>query len=405
MRRTHGLLAALLATALVFTACGGDDEETSGDGGGDGAAAGSGPIVIGAANGQTGFMSIFDIPSTNGQKLAVQDINEAGGVAGRKLELRVEDIKTDVNQIGPGTLKLLDDGAEVITTSCDYDFGGPAAREAQNQGKIGVGCAGAPLFGVQGIGPLAFNAYAATPTEGAVMAQFAKSKDFGKAFLLQDTAIEYSKTVCDYFEQQWKAIGGEIAGKDTFQNDDPSVASQVTRLQGSDADFVALCSYPPGGAAAVKQIRGAGIDIPIVGAGGFDGTYWLEGIPKLSDFYNPAVGSLHGDDPNQEVNDFVARYTEEYGEAPSSATYPLMGYTMIQAIARALEETDGATDGEALKGALEGFEDEELIAGPSSYTAECHIPLGRRMQMIEIQNGKAAFLETVEPESVPESPC
>jgi branched-chain amino acid transport system substrate-binding protein len=397
------MLAALLAATVLVAGCGGDDEASGG--GGDGAAAESDPIVIGAANGQTGFMSIFDIPSTNGQKLAVKEINAAGGVAGRKLELRVEDIKTDVNQIAPGALKLLDGGADVITTSCDYDFGGPAAREAQNQGKIGIGCAGAPLFGVQGIGPMAFNAYAATPTEGAVMAEFAMRKDFGKAFLLQDTAIEYSKTVCDYFEQHWTSLGGEIAGKDTFQNEDPSVASQVTRLEGSDADFVALCSYPPGGAAAVKQIRGAGIDMPIVGAGGFDGIYWLEGIQKLSDFYNPAVGSLHGDDPNQGVNDFIQSYTDEYGEAPASATYPLMGYTMIQAIARAVEAADGSTDGQALKAALEGFKDEDLIAGPTTYTEACHISLGRRMQMIEIQDGKASFLETVEPESVPESPC
>ena len=66
----------------------------------------------------------------------------------------------------------------------------------------------------------------------------------------------------------------------------------------SDADAVFMCSYPPGGAAAIKQIRAAGIDVPISGRAGFDGTFWLKGIPDTEDIYVTSNGSAY-DPPNE----------------------------------------------------------------------------------------------------------
>jgi branched-chain amino acid transport system substrate-binding protein len=373
--------------------------------GDDSTATGGEPVVIGVANGQSGFMSFFDGPALNGMEMAVEAINEAGGVDGRPLQIVTADHKSDVNQITAAALSVIDQGADVVLASCDYDFGAPAAREAEKAGLLSMGCAGSPLFGREGIGPLTFNAYSGTPSEAAVMASFIRDQGWSRPYLLQDTSIEYSKTVCDYFEQTWTEAGGAIAGKDTFSNADASIASQTTRLGSADADVVVLCSYPPGGAAAVKQIRSAGQTTPVVGAGAFDGSYWLEAVPDLSDFHHPAFGALAGDDPSPERNEFFASYETFVGEPAPSSTYALMGYSMIQSIAAGIEAAGGSTTGTDLAAALQSFDGEDLLIGPTSYTADCHIPVDRPWLMISITEGRSAFVAEVSPEGIAAAPC
>jgi branched-chain amino acid transport system substrate-binding protein len=244
-----------------------------------------------------------------------------------------------------------------------------------------------------------------TPTEAAAMATFARSEGWAKPYLLKDTTLEYSKTICSYFEQSWEGGGGSLAGQDTFQNSDTSLSSQITRMKSADLDSIVLCSYTPGGAAAVKAIRAAGIDAPIVGPNAMDGTYWLEAIPNLSDFYNVGYGTVSGDDPDADRAEFFEKFEQKTGEPPATSVYPIMGYAAIQTIARALEETNGDADGEALAAAIEGFKDEPLLSGPTSYSADCHIPLGRPMQVVKIDGGKASLVGDVTPENLPESPC
>lgn len=406
------VLGATLVIGLGIAACGGGDggsTATSGTAastaeGGGGATSGD-PIKIGVASGQTGFMSFFDKPALVGAKMAADEINAAGGVDGRQLEVIVADHRTDVGRIGPSTLQVIEDGADVVMTSCDNDFGAPAAQEANRNGVLAVGCAGGPLFGKEGIGPLTFNVYPGTPTEGAIMAEFALSRGWKRGFALQDTSLEYSKTTCDYFKQRFTDAGGTLVGENTFKNDDPSIASQVTEIRGSDADFVAVCSYPPGGAAAVKQLREGGVKLPIVGAGAFDGTYWLKGINKLSDFYNLGHGSLWGDDPNPKRAAIFEEYEKRTGEPPASSTYTLMGYSAVQAIADGIKKSGGSTDGEELAKALETFKDEPLAVGPTTFTSDCHISVGRPMVVMQIQDGKASFVEEFKPEGVPDAPC
>jgi branched-chain amino acid transport system substrate-binding protein len=408
MRTTRAsVLAGVAVVAAMGVAACGNSAPGSNDGSAGAASSGkkeTGPVKIGVASGTTGPISFFDAPALQGMKIAVADINAKGGVAGRRLQLVTADHKSDINQIAPAALKVIEGGAKIVLGSCDYDFAGPAARTAQSRGLLSMACAGSPVFGKQGIGPLAFNAYPATPTEGAVMADFALQKGWKRVFTLTDQGLEYSKTVCQYFTDAFKAAGGTIVGADTFKNDDPSIQSQVTKVKGSSIDAVVLCSYPPGGASAVKQLHDAGVKLPIVGAGAFDGTYWLKGIPNLSDFYNPAQGTV-GDEKDPDRKAIFDAYQKATGAQAVSATYPLMGYAMIETLAKALQATNGSTDGKALAAALEKFQDVPLVVGKTTYTPACHVPLGREMRINQIQNGKESDLETIKPQSVPKSPC
>jgi hypothetical protein len=143
------------------------------------------------------------------------------------------------------------------------------------------------------------------------------------AYLLRDTTLEYHKSVTNGFEQGMKEFGGEIVGSDTFKNADPSIASQIAKMKGGDFDFIFLATFPPGGAAALKQIRAAGIDVPILSSNSFDGDFWKKAIPDISDFYYANYGSLEGDDPSDLVNELVQRFEEKTGKRYGTPRPPM----------------------------------------------------------------------------------
>jgi hypothetical protein len=93
------------------------------------------------------------------------------------------------------------------------------------------------------------------------------------------------------------------------------------------------------------------------------------------------------------------------GEPAVVDSYPLLGYSLVQTIARGVEIA-GTTDGEKLAKALETFEDEPLLAGPTTYTESCHVPVQRSLLIIRYEDGKPRSTgDFVRPEKVPPYPC
>ena len=110
------------ATAILLAA---------GLGGAGTANATSHEIFIGGALSLTGIQAPLDEPGLRGARLAVQAINAKGGVLGRKLKFINLDGKSDPVTVGNNAAQLIAQGADLIIAPCDFDFGGPASREAE----------------------------------------------------------------------------------------------------------------------------------------------------------------------------------------------------------------------------------------------------------------------------------
>jgi branched-chain amino acid transport system substrate-binding protein len=385
----------ILAMSVFLVACGSDDTSAQSEG----------PIKIGFAMGFTSWANAFDGPVFNGAKLAIEDINAAGGINGRLLEILEADTQSDLTKVEAAALTVLDQGAHIVVTTCDYDYGAPAARAANKQGVLAIGCAGDPLYGKEGIGPLSFNVLATTPNEAGVMSSFAQRKGWTNAYLFADTSIQYSLRGCDYIEESFTATGIGVAGKDTFQNSDTSVAPQVSRMKSTDADFIVLCSYVPGVTAAIRQIRAAGIDLPILGMLGVDGRLVSTGTENLSDLYYLNLGSIRPDSTSLFLIELGVRYEEMVGNFETSDYGPILGYTEIQAVALAIEAT-GSTDGATLAAYMETFQNVPTAVGPLTYSTQCHAPINGRMFVAEVQNGTVKFnADPMTPINVPEASC
>jgi branched-chain amino acid transport system substrate-binding protein len=351
------------------------------------------PILIGFAVGLTGWIAPFD-SGYKAAEIAIDEINAKGGLLGRKLVAAFCDTKSDREQGAKCGQEMVEKGADFIVVTCDYDFGGPAALSASRGGKISWAlCAEDPKMGVQGIGPLAFSGAEAAQLQGSAIAEWAFKKGWKTGYVLLDSSIEYDKSVCYGFELGLKAAGGKIVGQDSFKNDDPSIATQITRLKAVNPapDMIELCSYPPGGASAVRQIRAAGIKTPITADNAMDGTYWLNAVPDLNDFYFASLGSIVGGDPRPGINDLREKFMAKFKDPPPiSQTY--MGYSMMQLYAAAVEKAK-TTEPKAVVAAFETFQDQPSVEGPYSFSHDLHIQKKFQFTIMGTNNGKLGALE------------
>ena len=356
------------------------------------------PLPVGLVMSQSGWFAPIDASTIKGAKMAIDDINAAGGVMGRPLKLLEFDNKSDPQLTADGATDVIGKGAKMIMVPSDFDFGSAGAYAAQSQNVVAFSGASDPKFGVQGIGPLAYSDSTAAQAQGAMLAEWAyNQKKWRSAYVLLDNTISYTKSLCGSFADRWKTLAGDagLLGQDTFLNGDASIASQRTRILGlpQKPDFVLLCSYAPGGPSALRQLRTAGVDAPIVSGESMDGDYWIGSVPDLSNFFVLNFGSVYGDDSDATVNSFFAKFKAKYGDR-SDTSYSLRGYSAIQSFARAVAKA-GSTDGDKVAAALDTFKDEPLVAGPTTYTPDLHIQTTRPMAILEAAGGKFHFLTRI----------
>lgn len=348
-------------------------------------------ITIGFATAASGFMQAYDKPAQDAAMLRIDRINKAGGLLGKQIKVVTADTKTDRAEGAKAGLEVLDKGADLVIVSCDYDFGAPAALAAEAAGKVSFFlCAESVKAGIQGVGPKSFSASVLAAVQGATMAEWAYTRRNARSFYrLVDSWTEYNKGICDGFDWMLPRLkDAKLAGSDSFKNDDASLAAQITRIKAlpQQPDAIMLCSMMPGVVSAIKQIRAAGITSMILNGSAVDGSYWLNAVPDLSNFFVPVQGSIYGDDPDPKVNEFATAYQSATGAAPSSQ-YVYPGYVLIELWARAVERAK-TVKADAVVAELEKMKDEPTLFGPRTFSKELHHQNRSRYRIIEIAGGK-----------------
>lgn len=353
-------------------------------------------INIGFAIAKSGWLEAYDTPATAAARIRIDEINANGGLLGRQIKWQEADTKSDQAQSASAGQRLIDDEVDMLIVSCDYDFGAPAALAAESEGKNSFFlCAEDIKAGIQGVGPNSFSSSVLAAVQGATMAEWSTARRSAKTgYVLLDTTIEYNKGVCTGFDWMFPSAGGNIVGRDIFKNGDPSIASQITRIKSLEAepDVIMLCSYIPGAASAVRQIRAAGIKSLILNGSAVDGSYWLNATPNLSNFVVPVQGSIYGDDPRAEVEKFNVAYEKATGSRPASS-YAYPGYILIDLWAKAVERA-GSLEADKVTAELEKMTDEKTIFGTRSFSDKLHHQNSAEMQIIEITNAKPAVVES-----------
>lgn len=350
------------------------------------------PIIIGAAIAQSGAIAPYDEGPARGMEVAIDELNAKGGIMGHQIKVVYADTKSDIAYGGTAAQQVIDKGAKMVVVTCDYDYGSAAASVADSAGLIAFStCAGDPKFGPSGIGPNAFTMATGAPGQAVAMAEWAyNTKGWRNGYVLQDTTIAFDASWADAFKKRWAELAGAngLLGSDTFGGDDPQIASQITRIKAlpKQPDFIVICSFPPGGVSATRQLRAAGINQPLLGSESWDGDFWLEGVPNLTDFYFVTYGSIFGNDPRPDVQGFFNNFIAKWKKPPATS-HAITGYSVIQAWSRAVERA-GTFDTDKVRDELQKFKDEPLLAGPTTFTADQHINMKRDLLLLEVKDGK-----------------
>jgi len=354
-------------------------------------------ITIGAAIAKSGWLAPYDASISSVEQL-VDETNAKGGIDGSKLEVIQVDNRSDPQQAPIAAQQAIEKGADMLFFSSESLTASAAAPVAEENNALNFSLsANEPGFGPPTTGRLSFSAYPSVLSEASAGATFLHEKGLERPFLFRDTAIIYGKAYCAGFQESWEHLGGSISGSVDFKNEDESIASQVNQLKKSNADAVVMCSYPPGGAAAVKQVRDAGVDLPMIATGSFDGTYWLKGISNTKDIYVALNGSSY--DPPNEAAATLFEKLEKAGAETDVSSVLLSAYAGGQLIIDAIEET-GSIDGDELADALEA-RPHQTVLGKISYTKDFHYANGN-WPIYVYANGKPKLLTTITPGFLPE---
>jgi branched-chain amino acid transport system substrate-binding protein len=396
VKRIIALACVFALAATVLAGCGGT-------GGTTGSTAGGGEIIIGSALCQTGIQAPLDQPALKGAQLAADEINKKGGVLGKQLKIVAIDGKSDPVTVGNAAKQLVADGAAAIIAPSDFDFGGPASREAQAAGIVGISpAASSPLYGSAALGDKQFTLSMWNTTMGATTAEYAYKQGLRKVYVVTDDFIDYTKSLSRYFIVRFKELGGTVIFEDTYTQGQGDASAQLARIKASKEkpDFIFISSYMPDLGLIIRTFRESGIDVPIYGGDSYDDPGLFKALGP--DFGNKVLFDTHGflsAAGNAKYPEFAAAYKAKFGTDPQEL-WVLTGYDVVTVLAGAMEKA-GSTDGAAVAKAMEG-QKWDLFTGTLKWSdaASGHQP-DKAAAMVELKAGKPEFLGWFTPEKIP----
>ncbi len=409
LSRLFAIAVAALLASLALAACGGDDD----DGGGGEGESGE-PIVVGISAAKSGALEPYDRQGAQMLQMRLEEINKEGGVlGGRKFEVKWLDTESDRPRAGTNARQLIDEGADVIIATCDFDFAFPALQAAMESEVLGMAlCASAPIVAnPETVGETGGSMGQGADAEGVAMANFLAKEhpDMKSAYIFTDTFLQYNKETASYFKAQWRELGNEICGEDDFVGDESlNLAPHITRLRGvvDQCDVVYVGSIVPAGAQLVRAAREAGIDTTFATNVAVNGTTVGEVAGRVSGLYSMSHSCLpsYCDGARDVVVDIADKFEQRWGSAPVES-YSIVPYDLGTAIAEAIDKA-GSTDGKEVADALFNQDlafDTVVPPGRKQFAPECHRPQPAEFSIELWENGKARQVGTAPVDSIPDT--
>ena len=281
----------------------------------------------------TGSEATFGINSSNGVELAKEQINNAGGVLGRKFKVIVEDDR-NAGQPSSAVKKLIaSDKAIAILGEIASSRSLEAAPICQ-EAKIPMISPGSTNPKVTEAGDYIFRVCFIDPFQGTVMAKFTlDTLKLKKVAILTDVRNDYSVGLTKYFKEYFTSHGGQIVSERSFSGGgtDKDFRAQLTSIKAAQPEAIFVPGYYTEAGLIAKQARSLGIKVPLMGGDGWDS-------PKLTEIGGSAVDGCYfsthfsPQDTNPKVQDFVKKYQEKFKAMPDGMA-PL-GYDAMMILAK-----------------------------------------------------------------------
>jgi len=362
------LSSITIASLLTAFAC-------NGGGAGD-------KVKIGVFMSMTGDTANFGISSTNGIKMAADEVNAAGGINGKQIELLVQDDRSDASEAATIVTKFVtQDGVHAILGEVASSRSIAAAPIAQNA-KIPMLTPSSTNPEVTRKGDYIFRSCFIDPVQGAAIAQFAaRTLNAKRAGIMVDRKNDYSTGLEKFISSTFTKLGGQIVVTQSYQAGDQDFNAQITSIKGANPDVIFVPGYYGDVALFAKQARDKGVTVPLVGGDGWDAAqlYAIGGKALNGSFFTNHYSPYDSDPKVQKfVNDYKARYNQ-IPDALAATAYDA-ALIMFDAIKRA-----NSLDGKAIRDALAATKEFPGVTGKVTFNENRDAV--KPIVMIEIKDG------------------
>lgn len=356
------------------------------------------PIRVAALYALTGGLSSLDGPSLKGAELHVEQINEAGGLLGRPLELVIYDTRTDQQVTATTAQEAVSAGVVAGFGQSDTTFVMAAAPTFQDAGIPFVTSGATHPMLPTWVGENMFMTAFGDDDQSYAIADYAyDTLGHRRVYVWTDDSMDFTRALTFFFKERFLERGGEIIDEDFFMMGDTDFSAQIARLEAVDPvpDAVFISAIPSEAGLSIRQIREAGIAMPIISGDGFD-TELVATVPG-PELANDVFFSTHTylADDRPEVQEFIDAYEAKFGHPPENSFAPL-GYDAIGLIANAIRQA-GSAEPEAIREAMTATRDYPAVTGVVSYTRENMVP-PKPVSIISVQGAQFNVEEIWRPE-------
>ena len=385
--RSQTILTLVLASFLAFGAL---------------SPAAADELYIGCVLDFSGDTAFFDVPNYEGIKLAVEELNAAGGIGGKyKIKLVAKDFRNDATEAVSMTKALLDDGANVIIGPTSTMLGITVGKQARERKIPTVYPLASPPFITKEVGPYGFLVTFGDNVQAAVIAKYAAELGHKAAYTMPSPDDPYTDFIPKYFAQKFEELGGQVVGSTTwsFTQTEFTVEARKIKKHKPKPDMIMSPAFGPFYAGLLKSLRMSGVKTPYFGVDALDepSALSLGSVTEGVVFPSPSFAS-----PGNPMYILNEKYKKKYGKE-SVSQYPALGYDSIKVIEAAVLKA-GSTNGEAIRDAMASLKDVQGATSKITYAGtKYNVPI-REVAICQMKGGKKTLVKymKLKPEEVPQ---
>jgi len=388
MKKRMVLCSFLIILGLLLGSCGGESKDV---------------IKIGLIAELTGDIPAVGESCKNAAELAVQQINDAGGIeiGGQlyQVELYIEDNAGKADQSAAAAQKLITQRNVVAIIGPNASrYAIPASEVAESAQVVMISpwSTNPDTTLVAGTGDpkqYVFRAAFIDSFQGTVVAKFAlENLGTTRAAVLYDVASDYNKGIAEYFKQTYEANGGTIVAFETYTTGDKDFTAQLTKIKDANPEVIFLPNYYSEVPLQIQQAHRLGITTPFLGSDSWGGgdLIGLCGSDCEGYYYSTHYAP---DNATTVAQAFINDYVAAYGSTPddvAALTYDSFGL-LWQALVSA-----GEVDRQAVRDALAQISNFEGVTGVMRFQDGSGDPI-KSAVILQIVDGKAIFFANANP--------
>ena len=341
LKKSVGIITTMILTMSMIAGC--SETSKAGKDSGD-------TIKLGGVFPITGDVPALGAAMDNGAKLAIKEINAAGGVLGKKLELTVEDDQNQASTAPNAITKLIDqDKVKAVIGTYASKCSIPMAAVAKESKVVMITPGSTNEKVTTEGGEYVFRACFIDPLQGKIGAKFAaENLKAKKVAMLYDIGNDYCVGISKEFKANFESSGGTIAYEKTYNTGESDFKAFLTEIKELNVDVLYLPdNYSTVGLIA-KQAKEVGIKAALLGSDSWSDPGLVQvGGDAIEGAYFTDHVSLKSD--NETIKKFVSSYKAEYNTDPSA--FSVLTYDSVYIIAEAIKAA-GSTDEAAIKDAM-----------------------------------------------------